>query len=87
MVVVKWREYKIMVFKSLVKRLVIFVWFLVFFFIVFVFIMEMLKVDVMILEKIYVVWCVSVVVVLIFIFFFYIMVYCGICKCNISEIG
>lgn len=87
MAVAKWREYKIMVSKSLVKRLATFAWFLAFFLTVPALIMEMLKVDVMISEKIYVAWCVSAAVALILIFSFYIMVYRGIRKRNISEIG
>ena len=86
MAVAKWREYKVIVSKSLVKRLAITAWFLAIFLTVPALTMEMLNVDVMISEKIYVAWCACAAVSLILIFSFYFMVYCGIRKRN-SEIS
>ena len=56
MAVAKWREYKVVVSKSLVKMLAIFAWFLAIFLTVPAPIMEMLNVGIMISEKIYVAW-------------------------------
>ena len=86
MAVAKWREYKVIVSKSLVKRLAITAWFLAIFLTVPALTMEMLNVDVMISEKIYVAWCVFGAVALTLMFSFYFMVYCGIRKRN-SEIS
>lgn len=85
--VTKWREYNVLVSKSLVKRLVIIAWFLAIFLTVPALIMEMLNVDDMTSEKTYVVWCVCAAVALILIFSFYFTVYRGIRKRNISEIS
>lgn len=74
MAVVKWVDYKVIVSKSLVWRLAITAWFLAIFLTAPALIKEMLNVDVMISEKIYVVWCVCGAVALILIFSFYIMV-------------
>lgn len=87
MAVTKWREYKVLISKSLVKRLAIIAWFLAIFLTVPALIMEMLNVDVMTSEKTYVVWCVCAAVALILVFSFYFMVYRGIRKRNISEIS
>lgn len=87
MAVAKWMDYKVIVSKSLVKRLAIMAWSLAISLTVPALIMEMLNVDGMISEKIYVVWCVFAAVSLKLIFFFYIMVYRGTRKSNISEIS
>ena len=86
MAVAKWREYKVIVSKSLVKRLAITAWFLAIFPTVPALTMEMLNVDVMISEKIYFAWCVCGAVALTLIFSFYFMVYRGIRRQN-SEIS
>ena len=83
MAVAKWREYKVIVSKSLVKRLAITAWFLAIFLTVPALTMEIFHVDVMISEKIYVAWWVFGAVALTLIFFsFYFMVYRGIRKRN-----
>ena len=87
MAVAKWREYKVIVSKSLAKRLAITAWFLAIFLTVPALTMEMLNVDVMISKTIYVAWCVCTTVALILIFSFYFMVYRGIRKRKISEIS
>ena len=86
MAVAKWREYKVIVSKSLVKRLAITAWFLAIFLTVPALTIEIFNVDVMISEKIYVAWCVFGAVALILIFSFYFMVYRGIRTRN-SEIS
>ena len=86
MAVAKWREYKVIVSKSLVKRLAIIAWFLAIFLAVSALIMKMLNVDA-ISEAIAVGWCVCAAVALILIFSFYFMVYRGIRKRNINEIS
>ena len=87
MAVAKWMEYKVVVSKSLVKKLAIFAWFLAIFLTVPALIMEMLNADFIISEKIYVAWCVCAAVASILIFSFYVMTYRGIRKRNISEIS
>ena len=86
MAVAKWREYKVIVSKCLVKRLAITAWFLAIFLTVPALTMEIWNVDVMISEKIYVAWCVFGAVAFILIFSFYFMLYRGIRKRN-SEIS
>ena len=87
MALAKWREYKAIVSKSLVKRFIaITAWFLAIFLTVPALTMEMVNVDVMISEKIYAAWCVFGAVALILIFSFYFMVYRGIRTRN-SEIS
>ena len=87
MAVTKWREYKTIVSKTLVKRLAITAWFLATFLTVPALIMKMLNVDAMISENIYIVWCVCGAVALILIFYCYITVYRSMRKRNISEIS
>ena len=86
MVVAKWRAYKVIVSKSLVKRLATTAWFLAIFLTVPALTIEIFNVDVMISEKIYVAWCVFGAVALTLMFSFYFMVYRGIRKRN-SEIS
>lgn len=87
MAVAKWMDYKIIVSKTLVMKLAIITWSFAIFLTVPALIMALLNVDVVISEKIYIIWCVCSAIALILIFSFYVMLYRGIRKRNISEIS
>lgn len=87
MAVEKWMDYKIIVSKTLVVKLAIIAWSLAILLTVPALIMGLLNVDVVISEKIYIIWCVCSAIAFILIFSFYVMLYRGIRRRNMSEIS
>lgn len=87
MAVAKWMDHKIIVSKTLVVKLAIIAWSLAILQTVPALIMGLLNVDVVISEKIYIIWSVCSTIAFILIFSFYVMLYRGIRRRNISEIS